>query len=81
LLPYLVVRRKKGVSDGETHIRVASRSFKGAGVQKQKKLLSDFYSFQQQEQQRVRLLSLQQQFLADKERIANIKKNRRFKPY
>ena len=70
------------MSDGQTRVKAAiARPTKANSAQLKNKILSDFYAFQTREQKRERLQELQLQFEADKERIARIKQNRRFRPY
>ena len=48
---------------------------------KKKDVLNDFYSFQSRETKRDRLVKLREQFEDDKNRIAKMKAERKFKPY
>ena len=47
---------------------------------KKPKEMADFYHFQQHERKRESLLKLRAQFEADKERIARMRAERKFKP-
>eukprot|EP00002_Diphylleia_rotans_P030941 TRINITY_DN6400_c1_g2_i1.p1 TRINITY_DN6400_c1_g2~~TRINITY_DN6400_c1_g2_i1.p1 ORF type:complete len:324 (+),score=57.22 TRINITY_DN6400_c1_g2_i1:54-1025(+) len=48
---------------------------------KKERLLEDFYAFQRREKKVQRLTELRRKFEEDKERIARMKANRKFKPY
>jgi len=54
---------------------------KGRLKKKKKDVLGDFYSFQSRETKRDRLVKLREQFEDDKNRIAKMKVERKFKPY
>ncbi|RKP07016.1 ribosomal RNA-processing protein 7-domain-containing protein [Thamnocephalis sphaerospora] len=77
------VHRKRGNTDGKVTVkairpeqaqRLAPTGGKGKDVQ-------DFYRFQQREAKREKLLELRRKFEEDKERIASMRANRRFRPY
>jgi ribosomal RNA-processing protein 7 len=43
--------------------------------------LKNFYRFQQREQKKSKLMELKQKFEADRQKIAELKANRKFKPF
>mmetsp|Transcript_12198 Transcript_12198/g.34404 ORF Transcript_12198/g.34404 Transcript_12198/m.34404 type:complete len:244 (-) Transcript_12198:171-902(-) len=73
-----VVRRKKGVSSGNTHIR-AAKPMDAADVKE--KTHKGFYGFQARQDRISRIAELQARFQKDKERIARLREQRAFKPY
>ncbi|KAJ1910273.1 hypothetical protein H4219_006246 [Mycoemilia scoparia] len=70
-------------SDGFITVGVARKEEAEAiaARQKKKKELTNFYRWQQREQKRDRLVELRKKFEEDKQKIAQLKSTRRFRPY
>lgn len=71
-----------GVASASAH-DVGDDDDNGLGPRKKKKKpkdMADFYHFQQHEKKREQLLKLREQFEQDKERIAKMRADRKFKP-
>lgn len=78
--------RKRRVKDGQVKVMAARKTSLSAGknqVAKKKKeqILQDFYRFQRRERQRKELTDLRRKFELDKERVAQMKANRKFRPF
>ncbi|KAJ1634597.1 ribosomal RNA-processing protein 7-domain-containing protein [Pavlovales sp. CCMP2436] len=66
-------RGEEGAATGAEGEQPTSKKNKGEG-------LTDFYHFQRHERKREHLVQLRQRFEQDKERIASMKSQRRFRP-
>ncbi|KAI8053915.1 ribosomal RNA-processing protein 7-domain-containing protein [Syncephalis plumigaleata] len=75
--------RKRGNTDGRGMVKAVraedAAKLKEKSVDSKEKV--DFYRFQHREAKREKLLDLRRKFEQDKERIAKMRTNRRFKPY
>tara|TARA_R110002050_G_scaffold164949_1_gene295162 strand:+ start:368 stop:622 length:255 start_codon:yes stop_codon:yes gene_type:complete len=79
-VPFPVVKRKKGVSNGDIKVK-AAKKVSGDQLKLKNHSLSDFYWFQGRREKIDRMRELRSKFEADKERIARMHAQRRFKPY
>jgi len=82
----LTKRRSTPDEDGFVLVQRRVKRTDGVEIQptdkiKKDKVLPDFYKFQQTEAKRDQLVALRKKFEEDKERIAKMKKNRKFRPY
>ncbi|KAI8084333.1 ribosomal RNA-processing protein 7-domain-containing protein [Gilbertella persicaria] len=78
----VVVRHKKAkTTDGSTNIAAISAEAAEQYQPKKKKELLNFYRFQMREQKQNELVELRKRFEEDKAKIAQLKQNRKFKPY
>jgi hypothetical protein len=75
------VEKKMGNEDSDGWILVKKKGKKSEKKEVQGKEVVDFYRFQLREQKKSKLEDLRAKFEKDKEKIANMKKLRRFKPY
>jgi len=72
---FTLVQRKLKRTDGVPDDQVKAKANKAAQP------LQNFYKFQQRDAKRDQLAILRKKFEEDKERIARLKKNRKFRPY
>lgn len=71
-------RGRKGVTDGE----ISVKGIRATDVkQKKEKVLIDFYRFQKMEAREKEITELRKKFEHDKHRIAQLKAQRKFRPY
>eukprot|EP01102_Stenamoeba_stenopodia_P016637 TRINITY_DN5831_c0_g4_i1.p1 TRINITY_DN5831_c0_g4~~TRINITY_DN5831_c0_g4_i1.p1 ORF type:complete len:260 (-),score=87.10 TRINITY_DN5831_c0_g4_i1:102-881(-) len=71
-------RGRKGATDGEISVRgIRTTDVK----QKKEKVLIDFYRFQKMEARQQEIAELRKKFEHDKQRIAHLKAQRKFRPY
>jgi len=71
-------RGRKGVTDGE----ISVKGIRATDVkQKKEKVLIDFYRFQKMEAREREISELRKKFEHDKQRIAQLKAQRKFRPY
>ncbi|WVW85439.1 hypothetical protein I302_107477 [Kwoniella bestiolae CBS 10118] len=78
--------RGDAFGQGKGGVGVASTNFQDKLKNKKKKgsgagELQDFYKFQRNERKRQELAELRSKFESDKQKVEELKKNRRFKPY
>lgn len=74
--------RKKNVGAGGVRVAgVAQAAAQAAAANKQPQQLDSFYRFQKKDKMRNELLELRQKFEEDRQRIQQLKAERRFKPY
>lgn len=78
---FMPVRAKKKVKrTTDNNLKRKSGSSRSRGEKKSKEL-TNFYRFQMREEKKETLQSLREQFEKDKERVARMKADRRFKPF
>ena len=82
--PLLVTRKRTGRSTTTEDATGATVGVAAAGHASKKKKppkdMADFYHFQQHEKKREQLAQLREQFQQDRERIARMRADRKFKP-
>ncbi|KAK9811435.1 hypothetical protein WJX72_003897 [[Myrmecia] bisecta] len=74
-------RNKTNDASGATVGGVSMATAEAAAGGKKAQQLTDFYRFQQRERKQSELVELRRKFQEDKQRIAELKASRRFKPY
>eukprot|EP00873_Tetraselmis_striata_P015272 jgi/Tetstr1/435536/TSEL_024440.t1 len=73
--------RKKNRDSGGTVVAGAAAAIAAEAADKPTRTLDDFYRFQSREKRRDALLELRKKFQQDKKRIAELRAQRRFRPY